>query len=354
MKCPAAIADGAGRLEIDEIEVASPQADEVLVEIKAAGICHTDHASLSWGRPLVIGHEGAGIVREVGEEVRHVRAGDRVVLNWAIPCGECYQCERSEAVLCEFSQPANVLQRSLGHAHPQGTTWHGEPIDRSFNIGTLAGLTLVRREAVTPVPAGVPFASACIVGCGVITGFGSAVNIARIQRGESVVVIGCGGIGLNAIQGARMAGAGRIIAVDLQSARLERAREFGATHTIEAAADDYELREVAKRVRQLTEARGADYAIEATGVPALAFTPLLMIRDGGMALQVSGFNDSMTVEMEWFMWNKRYVTPLYGGCVPWRDSRGSSSTISAAKCGWMNSSAARIRWRSWVRQWTTC
>src|SRR4029079_3958113 len=119
-----------------------------------------------------------------------------------------------------FSQPANVLQRSLGHAHPQGTTWRGEPIDRSFNIGTLAGLTLVRREAVTPVPAGVPFASACIVGCGVITGFGSAVNIARIQRGESVVVIGCGGIGLNAIQGARMAGAGRIIAVDLQSARL--------------------------------------------------------------------------------------------------------------------------------------
>jgi len=177
----------------------------------------------------------------------------------------------------------------------------------------------VRREAVTPVPAGVPFASACIVGCGVITGFGSAVNIARIQRGESLVVIGCGGIGLNAIQGARMAGAGRIIAVDLQSARLERAREFGATHTIEAAAEDYELREVAKRVRQLTEARGADYAIEATGVPALAFTPLLMIRDGGMALQVSGFNDSMTVEMEWFMWNKRYVTPLYGGCVPWRD-----------------------------------
>jgi Zn-dependent alcohol dehydrogenase len=319
MKCPAAIADGAGGFEIDEIEVSPPLTDEVLVEIKAAGICHTDQASLSWQRPLVMGHEGAGIVREVGDGVTHVRPGDRVVLNWAIPCGECYQCERGNAVLCEFSQPAHVMQRSLGHAHAEGTTWRGEPIDRSFNIGTLSGLALVRKQAVTALPAAVPFPSACIVGCEVITGFGSAVNIARIQKGESVAVIGCGSVGLNAIQGARIASAGIIIAVDLHPESLERARQFGATHVIEASAEDNELREVAKRVRQITEARGADYAIEATSVPALAFTPLLMIRDGGLALQVSGFNDTVTVDMPWFMWNKRYMTPLYGGCVPARD-----------------------------------
>jgi Zn-dependent alcohol dehydrogenase len=228
MKCPAAIADGVGQFEIDEVEVAPPLADEVLVEIKAAGICHTDHASLSWQRPLVMGHEGAGLVREVGAGVTHVRPGDRVVLNWAIPCGECYQCERGNAVLCEFSQPAHVMQRSLGHAHPEGTTWRGQPIDRSFNIGTLSGLTLVQKQAVTALPASVPFPSACIVGCGVMTGFGSALNIARIQKGESVVVIGCGNVGLNAIQGARIAGAGIIIAVDLHASSLERAREFGA------------------------------------------------------------------------------------------------------------------------------
>jgi len=319
MKCPAAIADGAGRFEIDDIDVGSPLADEVLVEIKAAGICHTDHASLSWQRPLVMGHEGAGVVREVGEGLMHVRPGDRVVLNWSIPCGECYQCERGNTVLCEFSQPAHVLQRSLGHAHPQGTTWHGEPIDRSFNIGTLSSLALVRKEAVTPLPAAVPFPSACIVGCGVMTGFGSAVNIARVQKGESIVVLGCGAVGLNAIQGARLAGAAKIIGVDLHSAALERAKEFGATHVIEASPEDTELREVMQRVRQLTEGRGADYAIEATCVPSLAFTPLLMIRDGGMALQVSGFTDPVIVDMSWFMWNKRYMTPLYGGCVPSRD-----------------------------------
>jgi S-(hydroxymethyl)glutathione dehydrogenase/alcohol dehydrogenase len=319
MKCPAAIADGVGNFEIDEIEVGSPLADEVLVEIKAAGICHTDHASLSWQRPLVMGHEGAGIVREVGEGQMHVRPGDRVVFNWAIPCGECYQCERGNAVLCEFSQPAHVMQRSLGHAHPDGTTWRGAPIERSFNIGTLSGLTLVRKQAVTLIPAGVPFPSACIVGCGVMTGFGSAVNVAQIRRGESVVVLGCGGVGLNAIQGARLSGAETIIAVDLHSASLERAKQFGATHTIQVAEDDNELRDVARRVRQLTDGRGSDYAIEATSVPALAFTPLLMIRDGGLALQVSGFNDTVSVDMPWFMWNKRYLTPLYGGCVPSRD-----------------------------------
>jgi Zn-dependent alcohol dehydrogenase len=319
MRCPAAIADGAGRFEIDEIEVSSPKADEVLVEIKAAGICHTDHASLSWQRPLVMGHEGAGVVREVGEGLMHVKPGDRVVLNWAIPCGECFQCERGNAVLCEFSQPAHVMQRSLGHAHAQGTTWRGAPIDRSFNIGTLSGLALVRKEAVTPLPAAVPFPSACITGCGVMTGFGSAVNVARVQKGESAVVIGCGGVGLNVIQGARVAGAATIIGIDLHTTSLERARQFGATHVIAAAADDADLRSVARKVRQLTDGRGADYAFEATSVPSLAFTPLQMIRDGGLALQVSGFNDSVSVDMTWFMWNKRYMTPLYGGCMPSRD-----------------------------------
>jgi S-(hydroxymethyl)glutathione dehydrogenase / alcohol dehydrogenase len=208
---------------------------------------------------------------------------------------------------------------SRGHAHAEGTKWRGQPIDRSFNIGTLSGLTLVRKEAVTLLPAEIPFTSACIVGCGVMTGFGSAVNVARVQPGSSVVVIGCGGVGLNVIQGARLAKAAQIIAIDLRPGSLETARRFGATHTIVADREDREFRAVAEQVQQLTDERGADYAFECTAVPTLAFVPLLLVRDGGMALQVSGINEPVTVDMKWFMWNKTYLTPLYGGCVPERD-----------------------------------
>jgi Zn-dependent alcohol dehydrogenase len=266
-----------------------------------------------------MGHEGAGVVWGVGEGVTHVRPGDRVVLNWAIPCGHCFQCERGDEVLCESSKPAHVMKPSAGHAHREGTKWRGLPIDRSFNLGTLCGYALVRKEAITPIPDGISFASACIVGCGVMTGFGSAVNVARVQPGESVAVIGCGGVGLNVIQGARIAGADRIIAIDVNAAGLARARDFGATHLIQASRDDRELRRTAIKVRTIADGRGVDSAFEATSVPALAFAPLLMIRDGGLALQVSGINEAASAPMPWFMWNKRYVTPLYGGCVPGRD-----------------------------------
>jgi Zn-dependent alcohol dehydrogenase len=319
VQCKAAIADGQGQFTIENIEIGSPHENEVLVEIKAAGLCHTDYASLNWKRPLVMGHEGAGIVREVGRGVAHVKIGERVVLNWAIPCGRCFQCQRGHAVLCEESKPAHVMERSAGHAHAEGTLWRGKAIDRSFNIGTLCELALVRAEAVTPLTVEMPFTSACIVGCGVMTGFGSAVNVARIQPGSSVVVIGCGGVGLNVIQGARICGAATIVAVDLHAKSLENARRFGATHTIQAEKEDSELRTVAERVKQLTGGRGADYAFEATSVPQLAFAPLLMIRNGGAAFQVSGINDPVIVPMPSFMWNKTYVTPLYGDCVPSRD-----------------------------------
>lgn len=315
----AAIADGVGSFTIDTIEVGAPIADEVLVEIRAAGICHTDQASLSWKRPLVMGHEGAGVVRAVGPGVTHVQPGDAVVLNWCIPCGVCAQCRRGDTVLCEVSKPAHVMEPSRGHAHAEGSRWRGAPIDRSFNIGTLSGLALVRKEAVTPMPASVPFPVAAITGCGVMTGFGSAVNVARVQPGDSVAVLGCGGVGLNVIQGARVAGATTIVAIDTNAEALERARGFGATATVLAQGDDEEFTQMAEAVRGFTAGRGADHAFEATSVPALAFAPLRLVRDGGQALQVSGINDPVSVPMPWFMWNKRYVTPLYGGCMPARD-----------------------------------
>jgi Zn-dependent alcohol dehydrogenase len=319
MQAQAAIANGKGQFALESIEVSEPLGDEVLVEIKAAGICHTDHASLNWKRPLVMGHEGAGVVRSVGPAVRHVRPGDAVVLNWAIPCGVCFQCRRGDTVLCEESKPAYVMERSNGHARPEGTTLDGRPVDRSFNLGTLSSLALVRAAAVTSLPKGVPLTSACIVGCGVMTGFGSAVNVAKIAAGSSVAVIGCGGVGLNVIQGARINGAEKIIAIDLREHSLELAKQFGATHTLLADKADVEFEQLATQVKELTGGRGADYAFEATAVPALAFAPLRLVRNGGMALQVSGINDPVTGPMPWFMWNKTYVTPLYGGCSPARD-----------------------------------
>jgi Zn-dependent alcohol dehydrogenase len=319
MQAQAAIADGQGHFALEQIEVGEPIGDEVLVEIKAAGICHTDHASLGWKRPLVMGHEGAGVVRSIGPEVRHVQPGDPVLLNWAIPCGLCFQCRRGEAVLCEESKPAYVMEPSRGHAHAEGTTLRGRPVDRSFNLGTLSSLALVRAAAVTALPAGVPFTSACIVGCGVMTGFGSAVNVAKVTPGSSVAVLGCGGVGLNIIQGARLSGAGMIVGIDLRETSLAQARLFGARHTLTADPADREFERLAEEVKQLTGGRGADFAFEATSVPALGFAPLRLVRNGGMALQVSGINDPVSVPMPWFMWNKTYVTPLYGGCTPGRD-----------------------------------
>ncbi len=315
----AAIADGHGAFTLETVEVGEPCGDEVLVAMRAAGICHTDHASLSWKRPLVMGHEGAGVVRSVGPDVRHVRPGDAVVLNWAIPCGTCSACVRGDAVLCESSRPAHVMAPSAGHARAEGTLWRGKPVDRSFNLGTLSSLALVRAAAVTALPEGVPFASACIVGCGVMTGFGSAVNVARVAPGSVVAVLGCGGVGLNVIQGARLCRAARIIAIDVRESGLAQARRFGATDTVLADPADRDFSGISNAVKDLTSGRGADYAFEATSVPALAFAPLRLVRDGGMALQVSGINDPVTVPMPWFMWNKTYVTPLYGGCVPGRD-----------------------------------
>lgn len=316
MKAKAAITDGKGSFTIEEIEVVDPQADEVLVEVKAAGICHTDWDSQSWGKPLVLGHEGSGVVKTVGPNVTHVAPGDRVLLNWAISCGACFQCRIGNHSLCEKHSPVAGVDPLGGHAHLEGTRHNGEPIQRSFNIGTMASLTLVRKEAVVKIDVDIPHASACIVGCGVMTGYGSVVNCAKVQAGTTVAVIGTGGIGLNVIQGARIAGATRIIALSRKTSRLETAKRFGATHTIQTQPDDRQLTCAAEEVKALTDGRGADYAFECTAVPQLGAAPLAMVRHGGQALQLSGIEQEITIDMNLFEWDKTYLNPLYGKCCP--------------------------------------
>lgn len=315
----AAIADGRGGFVVDTIEVDAPAAGEVRVALAAAGVCHTDHASLRWPGPLVMGHEGAGIVESVGADVRGLAPGQPVLMNWAIPCGRCPQCARGEQALCERTLARGHGASGGSAAHAGGTRWRGEAVSRAFQLGTFAQYTLVRAEALTALPATLPPDPACILGCAVMTGVGSVLNVARVAADESVVVLGCGGVGLNVVQGARLAGAGRIIAIDRVASRLDRAHALGASHCLQAGDDDVDGAALVARVRALTGGRGADHAFEATGVAALAFLPLRMVRDGGTALQVSGAHGQARAELTDFFWNKRYLAPLYGGCVPGRD-----------------------------------
>lgn len=319
MNARAAIADGKGGFSIEDIEVDHPGEREVLVEIKASGVCHTDWDSLSWGRPIVLGHEGAGVVLETGGGVSRVAVGDEVVMNWAIPCGHCFQCDHGNRHICENQNQVTAAESMQGHSALDRTRFDGQGIERSFNIGTMSTHAVVREEALVRMNKGIPFRSACIIGCGVMTGYGSAVNAARVAPGSSAVVLGVGGVGLNVIQGCRIAGADRIIAVDINEQRLAFAKTFGATDSLLADKADEGLLQAAEKVKAMTDGRGADYAFECTAIPALGAAPLAMVRNAGTACQVSGIEQEVTIDMSLFEWDKIYINPLYGQCDPYYD-----------------------------------
>ncbi|MEM8888758.1 MAG: Zn-dependent alcohol dehydrogenase [Bacteroidota bacterium] len=314
-----AIATGSGDFLIDYIVLAPPADDEVLVKMKAAGLCHTDYDSLSWGKPIVMGHEGAGIVANVGPKVEGLKKGDKVILNWATPCMTCFQCQEGNQHICENNSPVVAGGNGFtpGHAHLEGSKWKGQNIERSFNLGTLSEYALVKASAVVRIEEeDLNFSTASIVSCGVMTGYGSVVNSARVQAGSSVVVLGCGGVGLNVIQAAEISGASSIVAVDINPNKLELARQFGATDLILADKSDPGLDQVAKQVKAMFGGRGADYSFECTAIPALGAAPLKMVRNAGTAVQVSGIEEELTIDMNLFEWDKVYINPLYGKCRP--------------------------------------
>ena len=261
-----------------------------------------------------MGHEGAGIVESIGKHVTSVKPGDRVLLNWAIHCGHCYQCNHGRPAICENYSP--VTGSTAGHARLQSTLWKGKPIPRSFHLGTMATHTLVREEAVIKLDTHIPFTSACLIGCGVMTGYGSVVNAAQVEAGSNVVVLGCGGVGLNVIQSAKLSGAARIVAIDIDENKFPLASQFGATHNLLASPADKGLREMAAHVKKMCDGRGADYCFESTANPALGDAPLAFIRNGGTAVQCSGIEQTIPFDAELFEWDKTYINPLYGGCRP--------------------------------------
>ncbi|NJB35235.1 Zn-dependent alcohol dehydrogenase [Croceivirga sp. JEA036] len=319
IKAKTAVATGDGKFIIDTVTVAEPQADEVLVKIKAAGLCHTDYDSLSWGKPIVMGHEGAGIVETVGAAVKDFAVGDQVILNWATPCMHCFQCEEGNQHICENNSPvvAGGNGHTPGHAHLEGTQWQGKAIERSFNLGTLSEYALVKASALVKVSEeNLNFSAAAIVSCGVMTGYGSVVNAAELAAGSTAVVLGCGGVGLNVINACAISGANRIIAIDINPNKLELAKQFGATDVILADKKDTGLNQAAKEMEKLLGGRLADYAFECTAIPALGAAPLAMVRNAGTAVQVSGIEEEITIDMRLFEWDKIYMNPLYGKCRP--------------------------------------
>lgn len=306
-------------LSVEELELEAPHAGEVLVEVKAAGVCHSDlhPARGDWPTrtPLVLGHEGAGIVREVGEGVASVRVGERVVFCWAPPCGVCPPCLEGRPVLCDRLERTTYRNRLPGG----GTRLRARGKDVAHYNGTacFADYAVVAEEGVIPVPADVPFEALATLGCAVITGVGAVVNAACVEAGAKVVVIGAGGVGLNVVQGARLAGCERIVAVDTQSKPLELAREFGATDTVDASTET-----VVEQVRELTDGRGADYVFDTVGAPATLAQALRFARKGGTVV-VTGLSRTDTLAsiplFPFVMQEKRLVGSLYGSGQPSRD-----------------------------------
>ena len=305
-------------LSVEAAELDGPGPGEVLVEIKAAGVCHSDlhPARGDWPikTPLVLGHEGAGIVREVGPSVTKVQPGDHVVLCWAPACGVCPPCREGRAVLCDRAEKTNYRNRL-----PSGASrLHARDRDVSPFLGTacFADSVVVAEDGAIPVPHDVAFDALATLGCAVLTGVGAVTNAAHVPPGASVVVIGVGGVGLNIVQGASIAGGERIIAIDRRPTPLALSVQFGATHTLEASD------EVAKAVRELTAGRGADFVFDSVGSPATLTTALNCARKGG-AVVLTGLSraDSQgSIAMFPFvMQEKRLLGSVYGSGQPARD-----------------------------------
>jgi S-(hydroxymethyl)mycothiol dehydrogenase len=273
---------------IEAITVDDPGPGEVLVRVVANGVCHSDLWSIQYGNwgspfPMLLGHEGAGIVEAVGEGVTNVHDGDRVLLAWAVPCGSCIACTRGRPRRCAhwWDQPARIH------------TADGSRLIGTLSIGSLATHTVVHAAQVIRVPDALDLRHACLLGCGASTGIGAAVNTAPVQAGDSVAVIGLGGIGLSALLGAKLAGASRLIAIDRVASKLDIARDLGATDVIDAGVDD-----AVTAVRSLTDA-GVDVAFEATGQALVVSQAVAMLARAGTAVAIGVPAPDSTVTLDW-------------------------------------------------------
>ena len=295
---------------IETIEVPDPGPGEVLVAVKACGVCHTDlhyrEGAINDEFPFLLGHEAAGIVEEVGSDVTEVAVGDFVVLNWRAVCGQCRSCRRGRPWYCFATHNAS-----------QKMTLDGVELSPALGIGAFAEKTLVAAGQATKVDPAAPPEVAGLIGCGVMACLGAAMNTGNVSRGDSVAVFGCGGVGDAAIAGAHLAGAHTIVAVDLDDRKLELARKFGATHTVNSSMED-----PVEAIRAVTDGNGVDVAIEAVGLP-VTYQQAFNARDlAGTVVLVGVPNPEATLELpmiEVFGRGGSLKSSWYGDCLPSRD-----------------------------------
>lgn len=307
----AVLRDGSDQLDVTDVDHDVPIGREILVRSVAAGLCHSDYhyldGTLQRPRPVILGHEGAGVVEAVGPDVHDIRVGDHVVTCLVMGCGECPRCAAGEPTRCLHPE---TTKRAAGQ--PPRLSLDGVSVGQMANVGSLADHILLDERAVTVIGADVPMELACILGCAVVTGLGAALNTANVQPGDSVAVIGCGGVGLNVIQGARIAGARQIIAVDANPSKLVRARQLGASETIDASSTD-----AVEAVRDIT-GTGADHVFEVVGRPALVRQAFEMTAPGRSAyiVGIQSDNAELTLPVTGFRRGKKVVGVFMGDTDP--------------------------------------
>jgi NDMA-dependent alcohol dehydrogenase len=299
-------------LRVEDVELGGPRDGEVLVRIGAAGVCHSDYhfmnGDLPIGMPCVLGHEGAGVVEEVGRGVTAVAPGDHVVLLFRPNCGHCEFCSQGRPALCWMAGQLRNTGRLL-----DGTSRlsrEGEEIKHFLGVSCFAERAVVPEQGVVPIPKDVPMEVAALVGCAVMTGVGAVMNTARVTPGAAVLVIGAGGVGLNCVMGAALVGAHPIIVADLVDSKLETAMDFGATHTVNAATHD-----LVEGVRELTNGEGVDFSFEAIGSPPAMKSAFQSLRRGGVATAVgiAAAGSEMTINAGELVYQEKTLKGSYYG-----------------------------------------
>src|SRR5262252_1990769 len=275
-------------LTIEEVDIDKPMGREVLVRTVGSGVCHSDlhfvDGLYPFPTPAILGHEAAGIVEEVGLQVSEFKPGDHVIACLSVFCGHCDYCLTGKTHLCQ-SRPVRAK------TEPPKLSWKGQPVNQFANLSAYAEKMLVHENGLVKIADDMPLDRAALIGCGVTTGVGAALNTARIEPGSTVAVYGCGGVGLAVIQGARIGGARMIIAVDVHEKKLETARELGATHAVDASKGD-----PVQAIRELTG--GGDYAFEAIGLKKAAEQSFECLRPGGTATVVGMIPVGQKIELE--------------------------------------------------------
>ncbi len=300
-----------GPVVVEPIEVDSPRRDEVMIKLGACGVCHSDlsavNGTIGMPLPLILGHEGAGTVVEVGEGVNELKVGDTVISSFVNMCGKCRYCVTGRPHLCEVGAKAFA---ALPDGSLRTRDASGAPLNIFSACGVMAEYATLHVNNVVKIASGMPLPQAALISCGVMTGVGAVFNTAKVEPGSSVLVIGAGGVGLNVIQGSAIAGAGIIVAVDMAEHKLELAKQFGATHALNAGKEE----NLVKAVKKLSGG-GVDYAFECIGIGKMVEQAFRALRKGGTALVVgvARGDDSTTLKTASITFEEKTLTGSYYG-----------------------------------------